>query len=125
MWTRSTGGWGFCREGARVRSAPEGGRGASPGARFQSPVKVRVFVRLKEGILDPQGVAVQRALEGLGYREVRDLRVGKVLELELTATDSGQARARLEEMCVKLLANPVTEDFTVEIIPEAGRSRLP
>jgi len=88
-------------------------------------VKARVFVRLKEGILDPQGVAVRRALEGLGYREVRNLRVGKVLELELTATDSGQARARLEEMCVKLLANPGTEDFTVEIIPEAGRSRLP
>jgi len=88
-------------------------------------MKARVFVRLKEGILDPQGVAVQRALEGLGYREVRNLRVGKVLELELAATDSGQARARLLEMCVKLLANPVTEEFTVEIIHDSGRSPLP
>ena len=87
-------------------------------------MKARVFVRLKEGILDPQGVAVRRALEGLGYREVRNLRVGKVLELELAVTDSDQARARLEEMCVKLLANPVTEEFTVEIIHDSGRSRL-
>jgi len=88
-------------------------------------MKARVLVRLKDGILDPQGATVQRALEGLGYREVRSLRVGKVLELELAATDSGQAQARLEEMCVRLLANPVTEDFTVEILSEPASSRLP
>jgi phosphoribosylformylglycinamidine synthase len=88
-------------------------------------MKARVFVRLKEGILDPQGAAVQRALEGLGYREVRTLRVGKVLELELAAPDSRQARTRLEEMCNRLLANPVTEDFTVEILSEPARSPLP
>jgi phosphoribosylformylglycinamidine synthase len=88
-------------------------------------VKARVFVRLKEGILDPQGAAVQRALEGLGYREVRNLRVGKVLELELAVTDASQARTRLEEMCSRILANPVTEDFAVEILPEPARSPLP
>jgi phosphoribosylformylglycinamidine synthase len=87
-------------------------------------MKARVFVRLKEGILDPQGAAVQRALEGLGYREVKNLRVGKVLELELAAADSGQARTRLLEMCNRLLANPVTEDFSVEIIGDTARSPL-
>jgi len=88
-------------------------------------MRARVFVRLKEGILDPQGAAVQRALEGLGYREVRSLRVGKVLELELAEADTGQAQARLEEMCNRLLANPVTEDFSVQILSEPASSPLP
>ncbi len=88
-------------------------------------MRARVFVRLKRGILDPQGTAVKRALEGLGYREVRDLRVGKVLELELEAAEAVQARGRLEEMCRQLLANPVTEDFQVEIVDEGRRPNLP
>jgi len=88
-------------------------------------MRARVFVKLKRGILDPQGVAVKRALEGLGYREVRDLRVGKVLELELEAAEPVQARGRLEEMCRRLLANPVTEDFAVEILEEGSRPNLP
>lgn len=88
-------------------------------------MRARILVRLKRGILDPQGTAVKRALEGLGYREVQDLRVGKVLELGLDAADPGQARDRLEEMCRRLLANPVTEDFTVEIVEEGAPSRLP
>jgi len=88
-------------------------------------VRARVFVRFKRGILDPQGAAVRRALEGLGYREVRDLRVGKVLELELEAGEPAQARARIEEMCRRLLANPVTEDFQVEIVEEGARPDLP
>ena len=87
-------------------------------------MRARVFVRLKRGILDPQGTAVKRALEGLGYREVQDLRVGRVLEMELDATQPDQARGRLEEMCRKLLANPVTEEFTVEIVEDGGRPRL-
>jgi len=88
-------------------------------------VRARVFVKLKRGILDPQGTAVKRALEGLGYREVRDLRVGKVLELELEAAEPVQARGRLEEMCRRLLANPVTEDFAVEILEEGSHPNLP
>ncbi len=88
-------------------------------------MRARVFVRLKRGILDPQGAAVKRALEGLGYREVRDLRVGRVLELELESADPNAARGRLEEMCRRLLANPVTEEFTVEIVEDGARSRLP
>ena len=87
-------------------------------------MRARVFVRLKRGILDPQGTAVKRALEGLGYREVQDLRVGRVLEMELDATEPSQACGRLEEMCRKLLANPVTEEFSVEIVEDGGRPRL-
>lgn len=87
-------------------------------------MRARVFVRLKRGILDPQGTAVKRALEGLGYREVQELRVGRVLELELESADAGQARGRLEEMCRRLLANPVTEEFTVEIVEAGARPRL-
>jgi phosphoribosylformylglycinamidine synthase len=81
-------------------------------------MKARVLVRLKSGILDPQGTTVQRALEGLGYREVRSLRVGKVLELEVDEGNATQARQRVEQMCRKLLANPVTEEWTVEIVGE-------
>lgn len=88
-------------------------------------MRARVFVRLKRGILDPQGAAVRRALEGLGYREVKDLRVGKILELELDAGEPAQARGRIEEMCRRLLANPVTEDFQVEVVDEGPRPNLP
>jgi phosphoribosylformylglycinamidine synthase len=80
-------------------------------------MRARVFVRLKQGILDPQGTAVKRALEGLGYIGVRDLRAGKVLDVDLEDSDPAEARLRLEEMCKRLLANPVTEDYTVEILP--------
>ena len=78
-------------------------------------MKARVLVRLKPGILDVQGASVQRALHGLGFGEVQELRVGKVLELEL---DSGgeAARRRIEEMCARLLTNPVIEDYTVEVL---------
>jgi len=84
-------------------------------------MRARILVRLKKGILDVQGTAVKRALEGLGFAEVKDLRIGKVLELELEAPDPARARDRLEEMCRKLLANPVLEEYTVEVADgEAG-----
>ncbi len=79
-------------------------------------MKARVLVRLKEGILDVQGATVKRALAGLGFAEVRDIRVGKVIEVELEGDSAEAAKGRIEEMCSKLLANPVTEDFTVEIL---------
>ncbi len=88
-------------------------------------MRARIFVRLKKGILDVQGTAVKRALEGLGFSEVTDLRVGKILELELEVRDPAGARARLEEMCRKLLANPVMEDFTVEIVDTGTPTILP
>ena len=78
-------------------------------------MKARVLVRLKPGILDVQGSAIARALGGLGFDDVRDLRVGKVIEVEIAATDAIRARARVDEMCKKLLANPVIEDYTIEL----------
>jgi phosphoribosylformylglycinamidine synthase PurS subunit len=79
-------------------------------------VKARVLVRLKPGILDVQGASVQRALQGLGFGEVQGLRVGKVLDLELDGVSGDSARRRVEEMCVRLLTNPVIEDYTVEML---------
>jgi phosphoribosylformylglycinamidine synthase PurS subunit len=93
-------------------------------------VKARVLVRLKTGILDAQGVTVKRALDGLGFHEVRDVRVGKVLDLDLDGESAEDARRRLDEMCARLLVNPVIEDFTVEMVgdgllPDANaKSRL-
>ena len=78
-------------------------------------MKARVFVRPKPSVFDPQGTTVRRALEGLGYREVSDLRIGKVLELTLEDSDPAQVSIRLEEMCRKLLANPVIEEYSWEI----------
>jgi len=78
-------------------------------------VKVRVLVRLKPGILDVQGAAVKRALAGLGFAEVADLRVGKVIDVELDAATAEDARARVREMCRQLLANPVLEEYTIEM----------
>jgi phosphoribosylformylglycinamidine synthase subunit PurS len=78
-------------------------------------VKVRVLVRLKPGILDVQGAAVKRALAGLGFTEVTDLRVGKAIDVELDAATAEDARARVDEMCRQLLANPVLEDYTIEM----------
>ncbi len=77
-------------------------------------MKVRVLVRLKPGILDVQGAAVKRALGGLGFTDVADLRVGKVIELDVDAASAAEARARVDEMCRKLLANPILEDYAVE-----------
>ena len=80
-------------------------------------MKVRVLVRLKPGIMDVQGAAVKRALAGLGFAEIADLRIGKVIELELDETTPG-ARARVREMCGQLLANPILEDFTIEPVTD-------
>jgi phosphoribosylformylglycinamidine synthase PurS subunit len=79
-------------------------------------VKARVLIRLKPGILDAQGASVKRALEGLGFLEIRDVRVGKVLDLDLGGASEEEARRRIDEMCARLLVNPVIEDFTVEVV---------
>jgi phosphoribosylformylglycinamidine synthase len=78
-------------------------------------MRARVFVRLRTGVLDPEGATIQKALKGLGFAEVRDLRVGKVYTIELEESDRARAHARLDEMCKKLLANPVIEDYTCEV----------
>jgi phosphoribosylformylglycinamidine synthase len=81
-------------------------------------VGARVLIRLRPGILDVQGNAVKRALEGMGYVDVRDLRVGKVIEVELDAATPAEARQRVGEMCRQLLANPILEDYTVETVDD-------
>lgn len=75
-----------------------------------------MLVRLKPGILDVQGAAVQRALVGLGFADVRELRVGKLIEVDVEAGTPAVARQRVDEMCRKLLANTILEDYTIEAI---------
>ena len=74
-------------------------------------MKVRVLVRLKPGVLDPQGRAVHHALEGLGFAGVADVRVGRLIEIEVA---DGTDHEALTAMCEKLLANTVIENFTIE-----------
>ena len=78
-------------------------------------MKARVFVTLKPGVLDPQGKAIEGALNGLGFEGVSGVRQGKMIELDLAATDEGAARAEAERMCEKLLANPVMETYRIEL----------
>jgi phosphoribosylformylglycinamidine synthase len=78
-------------------------------------MKARVEVTLKQGVLDPQGEAVRHALGALGFEGVGEVRVGKVIEVELAAGDAAAARAEVEAMCQKLLANTVIENYAVEI----------
>ena len=81
-------------------------------------MKVRVFVSLKPGVLDPQGRAIQHSLEGLGFAGVKDVRAGKLIELEV---EPGVTDAALDEMCRKLLANMVIENYRIERVnAEAG-----
>jgi len=81
-------------------------------------MKVPVLVRLKPDIRDVQGEAVKRALAGLRFSEVSDLRVGKVIDIDLAEARPGEARARVGEMCRQLLANPILEDYTLETVDD-------
>jgi phosphoribosylformylglycinamidine synthase PurS subunit len=74
-------------------------------------MKLRIFVTLKNGVLDPQGKAIHKALEGLGFAGINDVRAGKLIELDL-ADDTSDAS--VDEMCRKLLANTVIENYRVE-----------
>ena len=78
-------------------------------------MKVTVTVMLKNGVLDPQGEAVRRALGSLGFEGVEGVRQGKVIELDLAASDRSGAEAEVREMCEKLLANTVIESYRIEI----------
>ncbi|RJF82109.1 phosphoribosylformylglycinamidine synthase subunit PurS [Azospirillum cavernae] len=79
-------------------------------------MKAKVHVTLKRGVLDPQGKAIAHALQTLGFAGVEDIRVGKVIELQLTSADETAARAEVEAMCTKLLANTVIEDYAIELV---------
>ena len=82
-------------------------------------MRVKIFVSLKNGVLDPQGKAIERSLHSLGYNEAHDVRVGMYLELEVDAASRDAAEIRIREMCDKLLANTVIEDYRFEIGSES------
>ena len=79
-------------------------------------MKARVEIRLKQGVLDPQGKAIESALSALGFAGVGQVRQGKLIEISLAEDDPLRARAEVEEMCRKLLANPVIEDYAIEVL---------
>ncbi|GLX67847.1 phosphoribosylformylglycinamidine synthase [Paenibacillus catalpae] len=78
-------------------------------------MKAKVYVTIKQNVLDPQGQAVQGSLHTMGFAEVEKVRIGKYLELELDTNDRAEAEARVKVMCEKLLANTVVEDFRFEL----------
>ncbi len=78
-------------------------------------MKARVEITLKQGVLDPQGKAIEHALGSLGFDGIGDVRQGKLIELDLAETDPDKARAHVEKMCETLLANPVIETYAIEI----------
>ena len=85
-------------------------------------MKGQVVVRLKQEVLDPQGVTIAKALANLGYESVAELRQGKVFDIELQTEDPEEARRQLEAMAKELLANPVIETFEVSVDAAAGAS---
>jgi phosphoribosylformylglycinamidine synthase len=80
-------------------------------------MKVCVQVMLRRDVLDPQGKAIGNALAALGFSGIGEVRQGKVIELELAESDPVNTREQVEAMCKQLLANPVIEDYTIEVIP--------
>ncbi|WP_217577196.1 phosphoribosylformylglycinamidine synthase subunit PurS [Mesorhizobium sp. GbtcB19] len=78
-------------------------------------MKARITVTLKNGVLDPQGKAIEHALSGLGFDGVGQVRQGKVFDIELTGTDKAKAETDLKAMCDKLLANTVIENYSVTL----------
>ena len=81
--------------------------------------KVRLYIRPKKGILDPQGKTIESALQSLGYKNVSNVRIGKYIELELTGKQTGQQTTKqINEMSKKLLANPIIEDYHFEVAEE-------
>jgi phosphoribosylformylglycinamidine synthase PurS subunit len=78
-------------------------------------MKARIHVTLKSGVLDPQGKAIAHALGNLGFNGIGEVRQGKYIEVELAETDKVRAKATVEQMCQKLLANTVIENYTIEL----------
>ncbi|MCF8479773.1 MAG: phosphoribosylformylglycinamidine synthase subunit PurS [Rhodospirillum sp.] len=78
-------------------------------------MKAKVHITLKTGVLDPQGKAIEKSLDHLGFDGIGEVRQGKVIEIELAETDEAKARAAVEAMCRKLLANTVIENYAIEL----------
>ena len=76
-------------------------------------MKIKVIVTLKDGVLDPQGKAIQQTLNGMAFSDVKQVRQGKYFDIEVDADDEKKAKAKVEEMCKKLLANLVIEDYKI------------
>ena len=76
-------------------------------------MKIKVIVTLKDGVLDPQGKAIQQTLNGMSFSEVKEVRQGKYFDIEINTNDEKKAKAKTEEMCKKLLANMVIEDYKI------------
>jgi len=79
-------------------------------------MKARVTVTLKNGVLDPQGKAIENSLNALGFDGLNSVRQGKIFDIELTDQDKNSANEKIKHMCEKLLANTVIENYTVELI---------
>ena len=76
-------------------------------------MKVKVIITLKNGVLDPQGKAIQQTLNGMGFSSVEEVRQGKYFDIDINENDESKAKAKVEEMCKKLLANLVIENYKI------------
>ncbi len=79
-------------------------------------MKARITIMLKNGVLDPQGEAIKHALNNIGFESVTGVRQGKVIELDIEGSDKNQIRSQIENMCKKMLANTVIENFDIELL---------
>ena len=76
-------------------------------------MKIKIIVTLKNGVLDPQGKAIQQTLNGMGFNDVKDVRQGKYFDIDIDETDETKAKSKVDEMCKKLLANLVIENYKI------------
>ena len=76
-------------------------------------MKIKIIVTLKNGVLDPQGKAIQQTLNGMGFNDVKDVRQGKYFDIDINETDEAKAKSKVDEMCKKLLTNLVIEDYKI------------
>jgi phosphoribosylformylglycinamidine synthase len=83
--------------------------------------KAKIKVTLRKSILDPQGKAVEHSIQSLGYKNVKDTRIGKFIELEIDSKSESDAKKITDELCSKLLANPIMEDYEFEITSLNGK----
>jgi phosphoribosylformylglycinamidine synthase subunit PurS len=81
-------------------------------------MRVKIFVRLKSGVLDVQGKTVEQGLLGMGFEAVSNVRVGKLIELDIDSSDADYVRSQVKEYCDKLLVNPVIESYEIGQFPE-------
>lgn len=82
----------------------------------------QIKITLRKSILDPQGKTVEHSLMSLGYKKIKDTRVGKFIELKIDVPDEDEAKKTTEEVCKKLLANPVIEDYEFNLVKENGKN---